>query len=70
MKDLDFKGKDRNAQFPCITGDWTGSGNAEFLKRLNLGPNTKDASKSGELSERLCEFCPDQISKSTYSACA
>ena len=47
MTDLDFKGKDRNAQFSYITGDWTSSGNAEFLKRLNLGPHIKDASKSG-----------------------
>ena len=53
VTDLDFKGKSRNAQFPGITGDWTGSGNAEFLKRLNLSSNKSDASKSGELSERL-----------------
>jgi len=55
--DLDFKGKDRNARFPCITGDLTGSEIAEFLKRLCLGPNTKDASKSRGLSKRLYKSC-------------
>jgi hypothetical protein len=63
VEELDFKGKDRNSQFPCITGDWTGSGNAEFLKRLNLGPHTKDAGRSGELSERLCKSFPPHHSQ-------
>lgn len=66
VSDLDFRGKDCNAQFPCITGDCTGSGNEEFLKRLNLGPNTKDAIKSGELSERLCKFF---FSHHNYQVC-
>jgi hypothetical protein len=72
VTDLDFKGKNRNARFQCITGDWTGNGNVEFLKRLNLGPNTKDASKSGELSERLCKFFffPPQLSSLLLQHCA
>ncbi|KAE9379758.1 hypothetical protein N431DRAFT_327149 [Stipitochalara longipes BDJ] len=46
-----------NQQFPCISGDWTGSGTVDFMNRLGLGIYGKDV-VSGSARELIEEICP------------